>query len=426
MTRGRRVPMALAGFALLGVACRGSASGDAPNAAPLLSDEPPFEPASSEGADAPGAGHSLRVVELSSAGDITFALLSDGTVRAWGKPSESQLDAVSLTFDAKLEHDIPVALEGLTSVRQVSTGTSHTCVLGQDNVVRCWGLSVAGSLGNGLVRNHLDPQPITDGEGIAEVRADDRLCVRYLTGEARCLGDKGVVKPVPSLGAVQRMSGYNGHGAGRGCAIRTNGTVACWGLVFGRDMPIETYWDQYTGNDRPDLYHAYAVEVRGLTGVRALSLAFSHVCAIAQGDALYCWGVGGDGELGTGKSSDSRESTSYQEFSPKRVVDLPPVEAVSAGGGFTCAVTTEGDAWCWGRNDRGQLGLGDTKPRVRATLVPGVDRLVQIAAGMRHACALRSDGAVFCWGDNQVGETGTGGAGPDRSVLTPTRVTGLD
>jgi hypothetical protein len=420
------VRRALALILPLSAACHGSEAGDAPDAAPTqVAEEPPVDPASLEADAAAGAtatSSKPRVVELSLAGAISFALYSDGTVRAWGTPSESQLAAVSLTFDGKLKHDLPVQLQGLTSVRQVSTGTSHTCVVGHDDVARCWGLSLNGALAAGLEHNRLEPKPITDGEGVAEVQAGGRLCVRYLSGEAKCLGDNSsVVKPVPSLGGVQRLTAN----FRRGCAIRTNGAVACWGLVFGRDQPHATYWDQYSASDRPDLYHADAVEVRGLTQVRAIALADNHVCAIAKGDELHCWGVGALGELGTGKSGDSGEQTSYQEFSPKKVLDLPPVEAVALGYGFTCAVTTAGKAFCWGLNVAGELGLGDTQPRLRATEVPGVDRLVQIAAGDAHVCALRSDGAVFCWGSNGAGQLGIGGVSPGAFTPTPTEVTAL-
>jgi alpha-tubulin suppressor-like RCC1 family protein len=406
----------------LSVACHGAAGSDASDAAlSQVAEEPPIDPAG-VGAAIDAAGGAPRVVELSLAGAISFALYSDGTVRAWGRPTESQLDAVPLTLDGQMEHDLPIQLQGLTGVRQVSTGTSHTCVLGQDNVARCWGLSLNGALAAGIEHNRLEPKPITDGEGVAEIQARDRLCVRYLTGEARCLGDQmTVVKPIPSLGGVQRVT----SNSRRACAIRTNGAVACWGLVFGRDQPHASYWDQYSASDRPDLYHAFAVEVRGLTEVRAVTLAGNHVCAIAKGDELYCWGVGAFGELGDGKSGDPDESTSYQSFSPKKVLDLPPVEAVAAGYGFTCAVTTEGKAMCWGMNVRGELGLGDTKQRLRATEVPGVDHLVQIAAGDAHVCALRSDGAVFCWGDDSGGQLGIGPVPKEGFVPTPTEVTAL-
>jgi alpha-tubulin suppressor-like RCC1 family protein len=411
------------------IACSGPAGHSVRDASPLpIAQEPPIDPA--DVSMSPDAGASPHVVELSAAGDITFALYSDGTVSSWGAATDpgAEAEPVSLTLDGKIEHDVPTMVPGLTGVRQISTGSSHTCVVGQDGVARCWGVVLRGSLGPGIVHNQREPTPIADGQGVAEIEARGRMCLRYETGEARCLGyDTADIRPIASLGSVERLSAN----FVRGCAVRTNGTAACWGSVFGRDHPYGTYWN-VPMPDRPDLWHADAVAVRGLAQVRALALMADHVCAIANGNQLYCWGVGGNGELGTGKSSDGNDPTAYQELSPTKVPDLPPVEAVTAGSHFTCAVTTAGKAMCWGANGAGQLGVGDTKQRLRATEVPEIDGLVQIAAGDFHVCALRSDGAVFCWGCNEDGQVGIGTSGhrrcgyePSNIVLTPTAVAAL-
>lgn len=97
------------------------------------------------------------------------------------------------------------------------------------------------------------------------------------------------------------------------------------------------------------------------------------------------------------------------------------LRSVAAGGVHTCAVTTEGDAYCWGRNDRGQLGTGDQVDRSAPTRVQIEPDLESVTAGRWHTCVRAFDGRAYCWGENAFGELGTGAV---RSVPTPEEVVG--
>lgn len=84
---------------------------------------------------------------------------------------------------------------------------------------------------------------------------------------------------------------------------------------------------------------------------------------------------------------------------------------VSAGGLHTCAITSSGDAKCWGLNEYGELGDGATEnlnsfDPVKVIGLPyGVKA---ISAGFYHTCALTPSGGVICWGDNYWGQLGDG------------------
>ncbi len=100
-------------------------------------------------------------------------------------------------------------------------------------------------------------------------------------------------------------------------------------------------------------------------------------------------------------------------------------ESVATGWADTCAVMTDGTAWCWGDNGHGQLGLGTTAGpescggvgddsgksfacAARPVLVPGLAGVHRLVVGWGHVCALMIDGGVQCWGDNDHGELGDG------------------
>ena len=84
------------------------------------------------------------------------------------------------------------------------------------------------------------------------------------------------------------------------------------------------------------------------------------------------------------------------------------VTTLAAGYGHSCGVTADGEAYCWGRNERGELGDGSTMPRERPTAVTGGHAFQALAVGARHTCGVTADGEAWCWGANPLGELGNG------------------
>ena len=83
--------------------------------------------------------------------------------------------------------------------------------------------------------------------------------------------------------------------------------------------------------------------------------------------------------------------------------------AVAAGGFFTCALSREGAAYCWGFGRYGQLGNGDTASSQvpRPVRQPDSTHFTSLALGRDHACALGADSLAYCWGVNWEGQIGT-------------------
>ncbi len=97
---------------------------------------------------------------------------------------------------------------------------------------------------------------------------------------------------------------------------------------------------------------------------------------------------------------------------------------LSAGYDHTCAIRTDSGllgAWCWGRNDNGQLGVGDTVDRNTPAKVMSNEPWLRIATGRGHTCAVNQTNELFCWGAASFGQLGLG-MGVTNDVLMPTGV----
>ncbi len=124
-----------------------------------------------------------------------------------------------------------------------------------------------------------------------------------------------------------------------------------------------------------------------------------HTCALGASGEAYCWGGNDRGQLGTGETE--RRST------PARVGGGLAFTSLAGGVLHTCGLAGGGAAYCWGADDAGQLGDGGTRPRTEPVRVAGNRSFTALGTGNAHSCGL-ADGAVYCWGGNRHGQLGDG------------------
>jgi alpha-tubulin suppressor-like RCC1 family protein len=136
-----------------------------------------------------------------------------------------------------------------------------------------------------------------------------------------------------------------------------------------------------------------------------------HTCLLTADGRGFCWGGNDRGQLGIGASG--RAAT------PTRIATEQRFATVAPGLSHSCALDEDGAAWCWGENDRGQLGDGTTSPHDTPARVADGHRFRSISAGASHSCGLDLFGAAWCWGANGFGQLGDGQA---RDRTTPVAV----
>lgn len=192
------------------------------------------------------------------------------------------------------------------------------------------------------------------------------------------------------------------------CGLIPLGRLYCWGVNGTTQLATQTdslcYEEQVRGGaTRPCTLYPLRVAPTTLA-FSLISAGDSFACGLTTTGAAYCWGSGAFGKLGNGHNGGASVASV--------VTSALSFNSVSAGGEHACGLTLSGAAYCWGQDSVGQLG--DARHVNSTTPIPvlqggGVAVFASITAGFRHTCALRSDGAAFCWGRDSTGELGIGG-----------------
>lgn len=314
--------------------------------------------ASSPGSSATGTSPTITTLEQVSlasmasgfGGGSSCGIGTDSKVWCWG------------THGVTGDRAVPGKPIGDQTVSALSTN-AHTCAISAGTVI-CWGLNSNGQLGDNSHTNRSTPAPISSSLSFTTVS----------TGSAHT------------------------------CALSTAGDIYCWGSSADGRLGDGS---GYTG--------LAPIKVAATVSFTAVSAGRAHTCAIATSGDAYCWGINNAGQLGNGSFSSSA--------TPALVTGGLKFTAISAGDSHTCGTAATG-VYCWGDNTFGQIGNASTVSSATGpTAVKNSSTFVTVAAGGFHTCALASDGKAFCWGDNSTGELGDPDFPAERARV-PIAVTG--
>lgn len=370
-----------------------------------------------------GSQHSpVPVLELTNATLVeagyhfSIALLSDGTLRAWGGNDKGQLGDGSLQ-----QTGTPTQVVGLSEVTQVAVGGLHDLALRKDGTVWSWGAAEYGERGNGESGFEAEakekepnypardvPAKIPTLEHVVAITGDpDMALLESGTlmawgdnafgklglgqgGPEECKGEVGVLpcstvpRPVrlPEGAKVVAMSG----GEEGGYVLLSSGEVLAWGNNGHGQLGNGST----TGTSLPTKVDLPKLEEELKTKLEVVSLSGGNLFALGllRSGEVIGWGANGVGQLGGTSGEECKKVANSCSKTPKLVSGLSQVSSVSGGRSFSLALKS-GTIYAFGDNEPwGQLGIGSTINTNVPTAISGIGPATAVAAGEQHSLAL--------------------------------------
>jgi len=284
-------------------------------------------------------------------------LRPSGEIVCWGTNESGQLGRGTTATAIQPPQDV----FGIADATQVVVGPSNTCAVRSGGRVSCWGLGFTPT-----------PTEVAGLSGVTQVAIASTQVCALASGRVSCgRRDSGV-----AVGAFVDMgidsTTQISAGNGQVCAVRSDGTLRCWGSNNAAQLGIG---DPSNPIAEPQL-----------------SLA-SNVVEVAAGGETTCVRLrdGGTQCFGSGPLG-SRTAPTFSG-TPQQVVSLPDPVRMVAASSSRCALLSDQSVRCWGSQP-----FGDADGAPLPVALPG--RAVEIGAGSDVMCAVLEDLSVYCWGTN--------------------------
>lgn len=357
------------------------------------------------------------IMKIDTSSSFSVATRADGSVWAWGQNFYGQLGNGTLNNSS-----VPVQVEEIEDVSDISAGSDHVLALRNDGTVWAWGRNDYGQLGNGGSMNSPIPVQTSGLSNVVAVSAgffqslalkSDGTVWAWGYNEYGQVGDGSTTDrsnpvKVSNLTNVIAISAGSSHSM----ALKDDGTVWAWGYGgngrLGNDgtnnssVPVAVIFPEFE----------VGTYVMGIAG------GGSHSLALVNDGTVLAWGDNHDGQVGDGTNYNSR-------LKPVLVSSISGVTAIAAGSSHSLAIGSDGTAWAWGSNTHGQIGDGSSANVLTPVQVSTLANVVAAAGGVSHSLALLADGSVYAWGYNWYGQLGTAGTALPGEAVTVYGLTGV-
>jgi prepilin-type N-terminal cleavage/methylation domain-containing protein len=316
------------------------------------------------------AGVYLTSIDMGD--DHSCGIGSNNRIYCWGANWAGQggTGATSPSYNKTATVVATGAIPAGVTIKSIAAGSLHTCALGSNGRVYCWGYGADGAIGNGAFSNATSPALVSTGA-------------------------------IPGGVTIESIKASNGFT----CGLGSNGKVYCWG-----DNYLGQLGDNTTTN-RNTPVAVLAGAVPGGVTLKNLTVGAYHSCATASDNNVYCWGFNAMGQLGSGNTTDSKIPVKLLSGEIPGGTTLTSLEA---GWYFTCGIGSNDLTYCWGDNSYQEIGnssvsSGTSPMAVTGVSLPSDTKISQLSGGVSYMCGLtKASGTTYCWGDNMSGQLGIG------------------
>jgi alpha-tubulin suppressor-like RCC1 family protein len=388
---------------------------------------------------------------------------SNNNVYCWGTGNDGQLGKGGFTNSNAPTAAVPQSGDTASGVamqaRQLTGGRNGFCALTIARSLYCWGKQFGAA---GVA----SPASVTlfTGTGSAILpnavfMGEDFGCLVSLAGDPFCTGN-GINGQLGNGGtggsaasewlsvtppdATLPLFASIGVGRSHACGVprfmnaglgAISQLVYCWGLNTAGQLGNGTTARSLV----PGAVIRPLAPLPPLDRIRfdsaSLSVGGTHACVLealssATPGRAWCWGGNGFGQLGDSSTTDRLQPVQVLGDTTRKFIRIFAGEYHTCGITGTPGAAAPGAAYCWGRNDYGQLGNGAvTIPLSVPTLVSGLSGFRSLSLGELFTCGVTAGtllvsgspsqlpGTAYCWGDNLFGQLGTNANIP---ILNPT------
>ncbi len=343
----------------------------------------------------------------------TCAILSNNTVKCWGRNNYGQLGYDNTT--TLFSPSATTVNVGVGTPKKIYAAAFRTCLVFSDDRVKCWGRNARGELGQ------------------------DNIIDYGSNATTASMANLGYISVAGSFLTAQKMAVAENVSCTLTTSTFTPGAskVYCWGYgnngtcAFGT-IPDTNYCGELgrgtsTANwgDGTNLMASLTAVNLGTTSPETIidvSAGRKHICALIVANAVatagqpICWGRNNRGQLGI----DNSTSVGITGTPITRVIGITTATSVATATEVSCAIMSTNDGRCWGRGGFAQL-LGSSNASYTANVgddtTPGMAGVInmsigtgltikKLATGYAWSCAILSNDFVKCWGAQYCG-TGT-------------------
>lgn len=286
------------------------------------------------------------------------------------------------------------------------SATLHVASIKTDATLWVWGNNGSGQLGDNTISNKSSPiQTMTFANNWQQASAGyNNTCAIKTDGTLWCwgsnsFGEIGDNTTVGKSSPVQTVSAGNNwkqvsSGNNLTAAVKTDGTLWTWGYSGSGALGNNVGFDRKSSPIQT---------IAGGTNWTSVTCSFaSTIAAIKADGTLWMWGDNSSGGLG--------DNTITNRSSPVQTVTFATTwKQVSCGAYHTAAIKTDGTLWTWGRNGYGQLGDNTITHRSSPIQTISVgNNWKQVSCGQYFTAAIKTDSTLWSWGFNTSGRLGDG------------------